>query len=408
MPEILLHYIWQQQIFRGYAQQTTDGRQLEILSVGEHNLDAGPDFTNVHLRIDGQEWFGNIEIHVHASDWYKHHHQEDSAYDSIILHVVRDADREIVNSKGETIPQCELRYPVDEDYLSRLVSDARMMDSGMARHKCASQLLSEPALLTEGWKKTLLRHRLRCKKESIDRLLTITKQDWEQAFYISLAHYFGFHTNGVPFELMAINTPLRILQKHRNSLFQLNAILLGQAGLFESRPTPEPEESTLEEGQMMLEYRFLKQKFGLTSIEPHLWKRARMRPQNFPETRIRQFAQLLYQQEHLLAQVLDAKSIDELRAIFAVPTLGAASVDTLLINAAIPFRYALRGEEDAIRLLESIPAEKNSVIRQWQLLGQRVKTAADTQALIHLYVNYCSGSRCVNCDVAYQIFLQNA
>ena len=92
-PEILLHYIWQNRLWASFPQTDTDGKPIEILSVGRHNTDAGPDFADVHLRIGGQEWFGNVEIHLTSSDWYKHRHHLDKAYDSVVLHVVRQADK---------------------------------------------------------------------------------------------------------------------------------------------------------------------------------------------------------------------------------------------------------------------------------------------------------------------------
>ena len=178
MPEIVLHYIWEHCLWAGMAQQTTDGRVVEILSVGEHNRDAGPDYSHARVRIDGKEWVGNIEIHVCASDWIKHRHHMDKAYDNVILHVVRTADKPVYNSRGELVPQCELQYPGDRDYLTGLFAAAQQMDSAVARIGCAEQLLHDPDLLTEGWRNTLLRKRLECKRASIMRLLEITKGSW--------------------------------------------------------------------------------------------------------------------------------------------------------------------------------------------------------------------------------------
>lgn len=398
MPEIVLHYIWEHCLWAGFEQYTTDGKKVEILSVGEHNRDAGPDYSHARIRIDGHEWVGNIEIHVCASDWTKHHHHLDKAYDNIILHVVRTADKPIYNSKGELVPQCELNYPSDKDYLSALFESAQRMDSAIARIGCAEQLLHDPRLLTEGWRKTLLCKRLECKRASITRLLEITKGSWEHALYISLARNFGFHTNSVPFEELAINTPLSCLQKHRNSLFQLTALLLGQAGL-------------VQEPELQKEYDFLRVKFGLTPMEGSIWKHARLRPQNSPELRIRQFAQLMHQSENLLSKILDTDDLKELEVLFAVPQMGKSSVDILLINTVIPYKYAyalhqnnLVKAEQALRLMEKIPAENNTIVRQWRVLGQEVKNAADTQALLHLYQNYCQHHECINCEVGYKIF----
>ena len=398
MPEIVLHYIWEHCLWAGFEQYTTDGKKVEILSVGEHNRDAGPDYSHARIRIDGHEWVGNIEIHVCASDWTKHHHHLDRAYDNIILHVVRTADKPIYNSKGELVPQCELNYPSDKDYLSALFESAQRMDSAIARIGCAEQLLHDPRLLTEGWRKTLLCKRLECKRASITRLLEITKGSWEHALYISLARNFGFHTNSVPFEELAINTPLSYLQKHRNSLFQLTALLLGQAGL-------------VQEPELQKEYDFLRVKFGLTPLEGSIWKHARLRPQNSPELRIRQFAQLMHQSENLLSKILDTDDLKELEMLFAVPQMGKSSVDILLINTVIPYKYAYAlhqnnpvKAEQAMRLMEKIPAENNTIVRQWRVLGQEVKNAADTQALLHLYQNYCQHHECINCEVGYKIF----
>lgn len=400
MPEIVLHYIWEKCLWAGFDQQTTDGRSIEVLSVGEHNHDAGPDYSHARIRINGKEWVGNIEIHVNASDWIKHHHHLDKAYDSVILHVVRVADKPIYNSKGELVPQCELQYPSDQDYLSGLFALAQQMDSAIGRIGCAEQLVHEPGLLTNGWRKTLLLKRLECKYNSIKRLLEITKGSWEHALYISLARNFGFHTNSLPFEQLAINTPLSCLQKHRNNLFQLTAILLGQASLI-------PEE----EKEMQKEYEFLRTKFSLTPLDPTMWKHARLRPQNSPELRIRQFAQLIYQSENLLSKILDRDELKDLEQLFHVPQMGKSSIDILLINTVIPYKYAyalhhnnLAKAEKAAALMEHIAPENNVIIRQWRVLGQQIHNSADTQALLHLYQNYCQHHECINCEVGYKIF----
>lgn len=421
MPEILLHYIWENHLWAGFPQQTTDGRPVEILSTGRHNLDAGPDFTNVHLRVGEQEWFGNVEIHIFSSDWYKHLHHKDRAYDSIVLHVVCHADRQIYNSAGNAIVQCELNYPDNQDYLTSLIDNAREMDSATGVIKCNQKLLQDPLIFTQGWRKTLLTQRFNCKQRSIEQLLEITHHSWEHAFYITLAHYFGFHTNGVPFETLAIHTPLSCLQKHRNSLFQLTAILLGQSGLLTEKTARNEEEQLLYK-----EYLFLQKKFSLVPIDGYLWKHARMRPQNFPEVRIRQFAQLIYQSEFLFSKLMEADNISTLVNLFtlqpltpnkvthitAAPPIGKESIYILLINSVVPYKYAyaLRyqdrtKQELAYTLLEQIAPENNNIIRRWRTLGQGIQSAADSQSLIHLYQNYCQSHRCLNCEVGYQIFI---
>jgi len=409
MPEALLHYIWQSKLFLPFPQVTTDGRRVEVLNIGQHNLHAGPDFTNVRLRIYNHsdepslfpqeyvELAGNVEMHVESSDWYRHRHNEDKAYDNVLLHVVKRADKPVYTTNGKPVLQLELNYPHPDDYISRMLQAARQMDSPLATHPCAKQLIDEPLLLTDGWKQTLLNMRLHCKTESIHRVLQLSKNDWEQALYITLAHQMGFHVNGIPMEMLAIATPLSVIRKHRNNRQQIEALLLGQAGLLGED----------DDAVWLREYRFMQAKFNLTPIDPTVWKRARMRPPNQPVARIRQFAQILCQQDFLLSQILELTALDGLRRLFSVAGMGKESVDILLINVVVPMKYAHHQQEQAIALLERIPAENNRIIRQWRMLGQRVDTAADTQALLHLFLTFCQQEKCINCEVAYQIFLNN-
>ena len=419
MPEILLHYIWQQHFWAECEQFTTDGMPIEIISTGRHNRDAGPDFSLVHLRIGSQEWVGNVELHVRASDWKRHRHHQDPAYDSVILHVVCQADEAVYNSRGEAIAQCVLRYPLAQDYLSHMLTKAQQMDSAFATIPCSQSLLQTPSLLTQGWRSALLLERWRCKTESISRLLEVTQHSWAHAFYITLAHNFGFHTNSLPFESLALQTPLSCLQKHRNSLFQVTAILLGQSGLLSAETVV-----TDEQQRLLAEYQFLQKKFSLQPMEPKVWKRARLRPQNAPEVRIRQFAQLLCQSEFLFSQVLNAQTIEDLRHLLRLsatdsatidvpPAIGKSSVDVLLINTLLPYKYAYAREQNdhrsmqqALALMTQLPPEDNTIIRQWRMLGQEVLSAADTQALIHLYQHYCQHERCIHCEVGSQVFGQ--
>lgn len=406
MPEILLHYIWQHGLFRAFPQYTTDGKQIEVLSTGRHNRDAGPDFTDVRLRITGRDGqstllVGEIEIHVLSSDWYRHRHHTDKAYDHLVLHVVGRADKQVFNTEGEAVEQCELRYPNDPDYMQRLMQDALQMDTAWGIHPCAGMIREMPEIITDGWRQALLNDRLRTKNDSISRLLALTHNNREEAFYVSLAHNFGFHTNGIPFEQLALQTPHGCLMKHRDNLFQLTALLLGQSGLLEEHVTQGDTEYTA----MWNEYLFLRHKFNLTPLSASLWKRARLRPANFPEVRIRQFAALLHGSEFLLSKVLETNTPDGLRCLFTDCGIGESSANILLINTVVPFRYAFSNKEESIRLLHALPPEDNSIIRQWRVLKQVIQDAADTQALIHLYQNFCQPHRCVNCDVARQIFL---
>lgn len=100
--EQLLHYVWKHKLLPLQQLTTTDGRTVEVIDPGMHNRkDGGPDFFNAKMKIDGTLWVGNVEIHSKASDWYRHGHDHDSAYDNVVLHVVEIADRDVQNTKGD-------------------------------------------------------------------------------------------------------------------------------------------------------------------------------------------------------------------------------------------------------------------------------------------------------------------
>ena len=101
MNEAFLQYVWRHQLLQGREFTSTDGRALRIVRQGELNQDAGPDFFNARVAIDGVEWVGNIEVHVRTSDWNAHHHSQDKAYNNIVLHVVYEHDAEITLQNGK-------------------------------------------------------------------------------------------------------------------------------------------------------------------------------------------------------------------------------------------------------------------------------------------------------------------
>ena len=109
--EELLHYAWKHKIYPLGVLYTSDGRPVEIIDAGLQNTNAGPDFFNAKIKIDGTVWVGNVEIHRCSSDWNRHGHHLDPAYESVVLHVVSDLDAEVHDLKGRSIPQLCLPYP---------------------------------------------------------------------------------------------------------------------------------------------------------------------------------------------------------------------------------------------------------------------------------------------------------
>jgi len=416
MTEELLHHLWKFRLFNQLKLTTTANERIEIVRVGDHNQDAGPDFFNSKIKIDDTLWAGNVEVHVRASDWNKHAHQLDKAYDTILLHVVYEADQPIHRSSGEPIPTLELKQRIDPIYFSNY----ERFKSSKDWVACERQIGEVPAIVLHASLNRLLVERLEEKFNTTMEMLRLNKMNWEETFYQLLAKSFGFKTNALPFELLAKSVPSLILAKHKSSLLQIEALLFGQAGFLDQHFKDKYPE------QLQNEYVFLKQKFKLVSLDNHLWKFLRLRPVNFPTIRIAQFAQLIYQSNHLFSKMIGADKLEQLKKLMDITVstywdthyvfekaassknkkLGEDSIYNIIINTIIPFLFVYgkaKADESyidrALRFLEEMEGEKNSIINTWSALNVSVKSAADTQALLQLKNKYCDHKKCLECSI---------
>ena len=421
--EHLLHYVWKHKLFPLKVLQTTKGLLVEVIDSGLQNPNAGPDFFNAKLKIDGTLWVGNIEIHTHASDWFRHGHNCDKAYDSVILHVVGEADEEITRTNGGQIPQLVLACPenVQSHYHELCVADQYPA--------CHPVLASLPKLTVHSWLTALQTERLEQKAQLITQRLEHCNNNWEDAFFITLARNFGFGLNGDAFETWAGMLPFRAMDKHRNDLFQIEAFFYGLAGLFEDtfRKKEQEDEYSL---RLCKEFRYLQRKFEITQVmDATLWRFLRLRPENFPHIRLAQLAYLYQKGDKLFSRLLEAETLAEVRKLLDArtssywenhylfgrlsakkeKTVGEKSQNLIVINTLIPFLYTYglhkadeRMCERAGRFLEELKAEDNHIIRAWSDAGLPVVTAADSQALIQLQKEYCDKRKCLFCRFGYE------
>ncbi|MCH5229144.1 MAG: DUF2851 family protein [Muribaculaceae bacterium] len=412
--EELYHYLWKTGI-HGSDFKDVDGSEIEVIDPGIHNLDSGPDFFNSKLKINGVEWIGNVEIHIKASDWYKHGHDKDPAYDNVILHVVAVSDRRVARCDGTNIPQLIFTMP-DKFYrtLSTLSEDIENV-------KCASMLSTVPELNKTDWLESLSIERMQQKALRVKNNLEAGNGDWEQTCFITLARGFGFGLNGDPFELLAKSIPLRILHHHSDNPFQLEAILFGNSGMLDA--TSHLFDDYFQ--GLCREYYFLARKYNLKPLRQGLWKYSRTRPQNFPHRRIAFLANSALGGFSLFSKMLEsAKDAETMINLFDFKAegywenhysfgsdpvnvafeLSRASKILLCINVGVPLLYSyastignLELAERALSIMEELPAEKNSIISQWNVLGLEAKNASGSQALIHLRKEFCEKNKCMFC-----------
>lgn len=423
MKEDFIQYLWRTQKFNKENLVTVSGEALEILKPGQLNKDQGPDFFDARVRISGQLWAGKVEIHLRSSDWVKHGHQDNSDYFNVILHVVYEDDQPIKDQYGDVIPTLELKDRIDlkiletYQYLNSYAYDAI---------PCEKLLHKVTKLNITAWKERMAVSRLQQKFESIQEVFVFSQKNYQETLFKLLCRAFGFSKNSTAFEWMANTIQFKILSKHLNHRFQLEALLFGQAGMLEEEFTDEYP-ITLQQ-----EYKILAEKYQLTSIDSTVWNFARMRPQNFPTIRIAQLADFLFQygQKFMynlnwdeMAEEVNCQAtgywdnhyrFDVLSEQSKPKSLGKTSLQLILINVLAPFMfftgYQKRDQNlknQALDILQKIEPEKNAIIKKWDNLGVSIDHALDSQALLFLYNDYCLERKCAQCNIGQAILLKS-
>lgn len=419
MTEALLHYIWQFQYFNKQGLCTEQGEPLTILYQGKHNTHQGPDFTDAKIAIGSTTWAGNIELHVQSSDWLKHQHSSDENYANIILHVVWQHDAEVKTNNGTALPTLELQSRVPKVLLARFEE----LMQRKAFVPCASYLPAVDEMKWLAWKERLAIERLQRKSTVVLECLNAANNHWEEVFWWLLARNFGMKVNAEIFEAIAKSLSVNILAKHKNQIHQLEALLIGQAGLLDA---------DFDEDYPVLlkrEYEFLRKKYQLSqpSVKPHF---LRMRPANFPTVRLAQLAMLVHQSSHLFSMIKESTALTAVKDLLNVTAndywhyhylldipseykpkdLGKQMIDNIIINTVVPvlFAYGIYHSNEALKdkalqWLSELAPEKNSITNNWTALNVTNKNALEGQALLELKNNYCDARRCLECAVGNKI-----
>jgi len=420
--ERLLQYVWKYRLYDDAELFTTDGAPVSVIDTGIQNTDAGPDFFNAKIRIAGTVWAGNIEIHRRASDWRVHHHDKDTAYDSVVLHVVEESDEQVCRTNGEVIPQVVIRVP------ERVTQSMEWLLSRETPLTCAERICEISPLHIAAWLSALLTERMERKTLDIARLTEQYGNDWNEIFYITLARNFGFGANSDAFEWLAKSIPFKYILKQRYNSLQIEAILFGQAGLLDDN-LPDPYYMSLQQ-----EYSFLRKKYNLHPQDGHLLKSMRTRPVNFPHVRLAQLAAMLAGHDTLFSKIMDCADVNTLRDLFNIAPsaywtthyhfkktaparkkkIGANAANLILINTVAPilFAYGLiqhqpKYGERALQLLEQLPPERNHIVAAFAQAGITANTACDTQALIQLRREYCEKKKCLYCRIGFRLIKQS-
>jgi Protein of unknown function (DUF2851) len=410
MNEKLLHFIWQYQIFNSIALTTTQFDRLTILNPGKWNHNQGPDFGMARILINGEQWIGNIELHVRSSDWHLQHHDQDPNYKNVILHVVWQHDLD-----NNFIPVLELESRVP----SLLLSKYQTWSLQNSFISCSGSTGSLDMQIVYPFLKWLNAKRQTQRSKEVMILVESLSGDWEEAFWRQLARSFGHKVNADSFERMAENLPYKILLRHQHNLKQLEALIFGQAGLLHSGT------GDVYADELYKEFIFLRRKYKLRrNVFPLYF--LRMRPINFPTIRLAQLASLIHHHPDLLRTIKDLEdqqSIKKLLKIsagaywnthfrfgeetsFQLKNIGIGLIEKIMINTIIPFVRAYqskRGKQQQLQYLDEwtseMKSEYNSIVTGFSNIGMAPRNMEDSQGLLELKKSYCDQLKCLDCAI---------
>ncbi|WP_417289967.1 DUF2851 family protein [Corallibacter sp.] len=423
MQEAFLHYLWKYKKLDLSRLTTTAGETIVVKNVGQHNLLAGPDFFNAQIEIAGQHWAGNVEIHTASSDWFLHNHEQDKAYQNVILHVVWEHDTEVFRKNNTPIPTLQLKNYVNPQLLSNY---KQLFNNKPTWINCESQFHTVSEFIVNNWLERLYLERLERKSKIINELLVQSKNNWEAVLFTLLAKGFGQKINNEAFVSLAQSVNFSIIRKLHSNPIQLEALLFGQAGLLED------DHQDAYYIQLQKEYKFLKQKFQLNNQGVLPMQFFKLRPPNFPTIRLSQLAMLYNKHQNLFSKLIELNDIEAFYNLFKVETspywkthytfgktskqvsktISKPMVHLLLINTVIPIKFAYAKQhaasnnEELLKLIQQLPPEKNSIIAAYNNLQPVAKSALQSQALIQLKTEYCDKHKCLFCAIGNNLISQ--
>jgi hypothetical protein len=415
MKEDFLHYLWLYKKFDFANLKTISNKSLTIINSGQYTQLAGPDFFNAQIKIENQKWAGNIEIHINSSDWYLHNHQNDSNYDTVILHVVWNYDTPIFDKNNQEIEVLQI-----QNYVNSLeIKKYQNLVQAKSWIYCENYIKDVNTFVWDNWQERLFLERLERKTADILKLLEETNNDWEAVLFYLLAKNFGLNTNGESFLNIAKSIGFVVVRKESLESLYLEALFFGQANAIPKEPQ---DKYTID---LKSWYDYLTHKYALQKVPTVQLQFFKHRPDNFPTIRLAQLASIYATHSNLFSKILVLKTKQDFYDFFDCTissywqnhyqldkisvsknkNISKSFVDLLLVNTIIPIFFAYNKNigkdisEELISLLKSLPQEKNNIISKFGEIGIKVDSAFDSQALLQLKSEYCNQQKCLSCAV---------
>jgi hypothetical protein len=417
LKEIFLQYIWQNQLYDKQHLQTVCGKPLEVISPGYWNYESGPDFLQAQIKIGDMIWFGAVEIHIDARDWNHHRHQQDPAYNNVVLHVAWHKNISLSRHDGTILPTLLLQSRVS----NQLVDQYQRLLPAKKQHKnlsCANYLEAVPKIYKASALEKAAMDRLIRKSKEVGQMYLENDRDWYQTALQCTSRAFGFQVNAAAFATLGSKISYQTLAKESHRFESVLALLLGVSGMVH-------QEDFSPELTKLSFHLINKYKLQTMAMQGHEFRKARVRPANTPRLRIIQLAAFLYSVPQLLDYLIYSSEPQGFYPAFdrtnlllkkhqdhlgQVLKLGKSSAGSILINAVAPFQFAYAQhtsdemlQEKAREIWQQLPVEKHRYARFFASHGFEMASSMDSQAAIEQHRFYCNAGRCLECPIGNHI-----
>lgn len=412
MNEAFLHHLFDSRKL-GSSFNTTESQTLDIIQFGSLNRSSGPDFLEAQIKFDDKVWAGHIEFHLNSSDWLKHQHQSDKAYDNVIAHFVWNHDCDIYINQFK-LPVVELKKLVPPDSFKKF----EVFNSNKNWIPC-STLLSEDANSLWGLQEeTAVVNRFERKSEQILDQLKLLKGDKTKLLIQLLAKQLGGQHNKSGFETLAQKIDFSILQYLEFDPFKIQSFVHGVSGLLTETKSRHPYILKLKK-----EFKRLKVLLQINSMSTTEWRFYGMHAPAHPTNRIAQFAALLCNLNGLssnlnVSDIWDITLDDYWDMHYNFNTqvtrktcgLSDEQKQLLVINVQLPFEYAIaklkadkKVQNEILQSMLQLNPESNAIIAHWRKIGVQCESAFASQALIEQKNEYCNQKKCLICIIGKTI-----
>ena len=406
---------------------TTTGQRVEIVQIGIWNHAAGPDFSQVAVRIGGRLLSGFLELDWDVRDWERHGHAENPGYEDVILHVF------FTQPAGSAFftrtPRHREVAQVQIDLAAFSFVGAPGPPAEAKCGRCSFPLRDLPAAGVVSLFEAAARQRLETKALRLSRLARL--HGWDQALFQELAAAMGYRHNQQAMTMLVQRLPLSVLSSHAAGP---EALLFGAAGFLETRTYEKAPLASREYLRGLWEM-WWKYRGEFCAVEPPRWVMAGARPQNHPHRRLGALAEIVRHWKKIraafdlplsgdggpvsaLVSALESMqhahwdhhyTLASVRSAPVLKLIGATRTQEILANLVFPY-LSLRADlmADWWPVYAALPAvleNEKSRRAAVRLLGRRPDRAAlqdklfHQQALLQIYQDFClqDHSDCAQC-----------